>query len=76
MMYAFMDINSTIAARADLNPPKAILGLSQEANAFRWTRLTDRASVFELAGTLPKTSLDPFACTSVRRIIPFALILK
>jgi hypothetical protein len=66
MMYAFMDINSTIAACADTNPQQRFL-VYPGNERFPLDETTDAISVIELAGALQKC-LDPFAGTSARGI--------
>jgi hypothetical protein len=55
MMHAFMDINSTIAACADLNPRKRFLAYPGNER-FPLDGMTDAIGVIELAGTLQKVS--------------------
>jgi hypothetical protein len=55
MLYAFMDINSKIAACAELNPQKRFL-VYPGNERFPLDEMTDAISVIELAGTLQKIS--------------------
>jgi hypothetical protein len=62
MLYAFTDINSTIAACAGINPQKRFL-VYPGNERFPLDERTVAISVVELAGHF-KRSLDPFAGTS------------